>query len=74
MSNNSELSFFDQLRKGVNSIETEVKQLKQTVENGLHLNSETAAQDLASTQEFDRLLRHTYVSLSYLHLFICINV
>jgi len=63
MSNSNKLSFFEKLRKGVNNIETEVKQLKQTVEND---SNELTENDLREAKLFDRDLRQLYVS--YIHI------
>jgi len=61
MSDNKKQTFFEKLRKGVNKIETEVKQLKQLVENGFDNN--VTEEDFQKAKQFDRELRQTYVSL-----------
>jgi benzoyl-CoA reductase/2-hydroxyglutaryl-CoA dehydratase subunit BcrC/BadD/HgdB len=61
MSDNNNQTFFEKLRKGVNNIETEVKQLKQMVENGFDNN--VTEEDFQKAKQFDRELRQTYVSL-----------
>jgi benzoyl-CoA reductase/2-hydroxyglutaryl-CoA dehydratase subunit BcrC/BadD/HgdB len=61
MSDNNKQTFFEKLRKGVNKIETEVKQLKQLVENGFDNN--VTEEDFQKAKQFDRELRQTYVSL-----------
>jgi benzoyl-CoA reductase/2-hydroxyglutaryl-CoA dehydratase subunit BcrC/BadD/HgdB len=61
MSDNNKQTFFEKLRKGVNNIETEVKKLKELVENGFDNN--VTEEDFRKAKQFDRELRQTYVSL-----------
>lgn len=57
------MSFFDRLRKGVQHIETEVKNLKELTENSDHLTEEQMTDILCKAKKFESDVRQTYVSI-----------
>ncbi|CAG2161995.1 unnamed protein product [Oppiella nova] len=60
-------SFFDNLRSGVQHIETEVKRLKQMTDNSYQRSEEQVMADLMKAKQFDSNVRTTYVEVTQLY-------
>ncbi|XP_054156328.1 uncharacterized protein LOC128954758 [Oppia nitens] len=61
------MSFFDRLRSGVQHIETEVKQLREMVDNRYQRSEDQLTSDLMKAKRFDQNVRNTYAEITYLY-------